>query len=159
MKKPVKRATLLEEVLADFIEAEDILAILESAKLAPTPHRKTGASVQRNTGNFARTCPRFDQRHYARTPRCVNCRHQAEAAKFPAHARPGPNCGSTLAVLSADGQKRCQESGITGRPLEAQGNRYKGIEGSGQDQNTEGKEEGSVVTGAGELRGWYQPPS
>jgi hypothetical protein len=31
MKKPVKRATLLEEVLADFIEAEDILASLESA--------------------------------------------------------------------------------------------------------------------------------
>ena len=31
MKKPVKRATLLEEVLADLIEAEDILASLEPA--------------------------------------------------------------------------------------------------------------------------------
>jgi hypothetical protein len=31
MKKPVKRATLLEEVLADLMEAEDILASLEPA--------------------------------------------------------------------------------------------------------------------------------
>jgi hypothetical protein len=31
MKQPVKRATLLEEVLAHLMEAEDILATFESA--------------------------------------------------------------------------------------------------------------------------------
>jgi hypothetical protein len=75
MKRPVKRVSLLVDVLNDFLQVEGILLKVELNNSVAC--RKADAAIQRDSWKATRTTQRLDQRCRARTSGCLNSRELA----------------------------------------------------------------------------------